>query len=218
MEQNQSIVVFDGKEIELLQNDGRNAITAEQLGIALEYSEPRIAVNKIFNRNIDEFVEGVDYTVTNLVTEAGMRESVLFFLDGIMLVSMLSSQPKAKNFRLWARQTLSKLIETGEIKPAQERNDKLYEKVIDYQQIALKAKDETIAVYKELLLEKSRPSRNQCGYTYKSYTLWTEEEDRKLVELRNEGRPYREIADMLERTHRSVKSRMDKLRSVSNEK
>lgn len=208
------IVVFDGKEIELLKEDGRNALTAEQLGMALEYSEPRIAVNKIFNRNIDEFQEGVDYAVTKLVTPGGQQESTLFYLDGIMLISMLSSQPKAKDFRLWARRTLSTLFETGEIRNERtetSKKERLYESLIDYQAIALKAKEETISVYKELLAEKDKKLMPNIDYGFKTYRKWTVEEDEKLSELVANGKTRREIAHILDRTVKSIQFRIEKI-------
>ena len=51
-------------------------MTREQIGSALEYSEPKVAISKIHTKHKDRLDKLS--TVTKLVTEAGIRETYLY--------------------------------------------------------------------------------------------------------------------------------------------
>lgn len=75
-------------------------ITREQIGTALEYSNPRIAIQKIHDRNADRL--NPLSTVTKLVTVEGGREVtrdvIVYTLRGAMEICRFSRQPKADKF------------------------------------------------------------------------------------------------------------------------
>lgn len=75
-------------------------ITREQIGTALEYSNPRIAIKKIHDRNADRL--NPLSTVTKLVTVEGGREVtrdvIVYTLRGAMEICRFSRQPKADKF------------------------------------------------------------------------------------------------------------------------
>lgn len=75
-------------------------ITREQIGTALEYSNPRIAIQKIHDRNADRL--NPLSTVTKLVTIEGGREVtrdvIVYTLCGAMEICRFSRQPKADKF------------------------------------------------------------------------------------------------------------------------
>lgn len=100
--------MFGQNEMSIFQND-KNEIfmTREQIGIALEYKNPRRAIADIHNRNkerLDKFS-----SVSNLRTEAGMRETVIYNEQGIYEIIRRSNQPKADEFYDWVYELLSKL-------------------------------------------------------------------------------------------------------------
>jgi prophage antirepressor-like protein len=68
--------------------------TREQIGTALEYKDPRVAITKIHKRHselLDEFS-----TVTNLVTVDGKeREVFVYSFKGVLVICRWSNQPKA---------------------------------------------------------------------------------------------------------------------------
>lgn len=67
--------------------------TREQIGRLLEYSDPRIAIAKIHERNkarLDKFS-----SVVNLVTEAGIRTATVYSFKGLLEICRFSNQPKA---------------------------------------------------------------------------------------------------------------------------
>lgn len=81
-------------------NNNEFYITREQIGTALEYSNPRIAIQKIHDRNADRL--NPLSTVTKLVTVEGGREVtrdvIVYTLRGAMEICRFSRQPKADKF------------------------------------------------------------------------------------------------------------------------
>lgn len=118
---------FNGLNLMAIKHEEDMWLTGEDIGRALEYVEPRIAIQKLFKRNQNELKK---YScVTKLVTQTpendlaiiengvatppaksdyeenatGQRRSVrIFNEEGVMILTMLSSQPKAADFRAWA--------------------------------------------------------------------------------------------------------------------
>lgn len=98
-------VSFDSQAIQVITHNGEPYITAREIGVALEYSDPKNAIAKIYNRNKDELERHMG--VVNLSTPGGVQEVKAFTEKGIMLISMFSNQPKAKAFRQWAVEVLT---------------------------------------------------------------------------------------------------------------
>jgi prophage antirepressor-like protein len=88
-------------------------MTAEQLGICLGYSNPRIAISKLFNRH--EYIKNDEFSVvTKLVTTDGKSyETRLFTEDGIYEITFLSKTAIAQVFRAWARKVIKEIRKTG---------------------------------------------------------------------------------------------------------
>ena len=110
---------FAGNEVDLYKGvDGEVYMTAKQLGEALEYKEPVIAINKIIGRN--EYLQNDEFSVVvKLVSTDGKRyDTRLLTEDGIYEVTMLSRQPKAQEFRFFIRELL-KGLRKGELKVVQ---------------------------------------------------------------------------------------------------
>lgn len=101
------LIKFQEQSIEMLNINGRPALTAETIGKALGYVDPRVAINKMFYAHKDEFEVGVDVTVTKTVTVTGEKDTNVFFSTGVVLLTMFSNQPLAKEFRKWAKQVLA---------------------------------------------------------------------------------------------------------------
>lgn len=79
-------------------------ITSVQLAEALGYSQPN-AVQKIYNRNRDEFTPEMSVTQFG---SAGMDAARLFSLRGAHLVAMFARTPVAKEFRKWVLDVLDR--------------------------------------------------------------------------------------------------------------
>lgn len=98
--------LFNSTQCDFWENDnGDIFMTREQIGSALEYSEPVIAISKIHNRHkerLDKFS-----VVTKLVSTDGKRyETTLYTAKGIYEICRWSQQPKADAFYDWVYELL----------------------------------------------------------------------------------------------------------------
>lgn len=78
-------------------NDNKDFyMTREQVGTALEYTNPKVAIAKIHDRNADRLnpLSGV----TKLVTPGGTQSTYIYTLRGVMEICRYSRQPKADKF------------------------------------------------------------------------------------------------------------------------
>lgn len=93
--------LFGALNVDVYQNDKHQYyMTREQIDTALEYSDPRIAIYKIHQRNADR-LDPLS-SVTKLVTQVGNhteeRELFCYNLRGVMEICRFSRQPKADAF------------------------------------------------------------------------------------------------------------------------
>ncbi len=96
---------FNGQPVQMLNHQAELWLPMEAIGDALEYKEPRQSIHKIYERNTDELN---DYScIVSVTTQGGSassqkRDIRLFNEEGVMILTMLSQQPKAADFRRWA--------------------------------------------------------------------------------------------------------------------
>jgi len=100
---------FEGLQCDIYQDEEDYYMTREQIGIALGYSSPRIAITKIHDRykeRLDKFS-----TVTKVVTVDGKtRDVILYSRMGIMEICRRSKQPKADDFMDFTWKVMTSLI------------------------------------------------------------------------------------------------------------
>ena len=92
---------FGALNVDVYQNDKHQYyMTREQIGTALEYTSPVVAVKKIHDRYADR-LDALS-SITNLVIEVGnhtqMRQTYVYNLRGVMEICRFSRQPKADAF------------------------------------------------------------------------------------------------------------------------
>lgn len=92
---------FGALNVDVYQNNkNQYYMTREQIGRALEYSTPVVAIKKIHDRYADR-LDALS-SITNLVTEVGnhtqMRQTYVYNLRGVMEICRFSRQPKADAF------------------------------------------------------------------------------------------------------------------------
>lgn len=129
------IQVYENPEVGHNRSQDDFWMTREQIGTALEYSDPRIAIYKIHQRNADR-LDPLS-SVTKLVTQVGNhteeRELFCYNLRGVMEICRYSKQPKANAFMdfcwdviaaLMRGETVSLKANQAEIK-RQERFDRM---------------------------------------------------------------------------------------------
>lgn len=98
-------VDFNGTAIQVHHADGDAWMTAESIGRALGYADPRDQVLKIFSQHRQE-LEPFSTTAKLAAVDQKSREMRVFNEGGVMIITMLSRQPRAAEFRLWAVQVL----------------------------------------------------------------------------------------------------------------
>jgi prophage antirepressor-like protein len=105
---NQEVVVrqeaFDDLQLSIIEQEGEEWFSAEDIGKALGMAEPRKTIVNLFNRNRDEF-EGL-YRVINLMTWMKSqrklpRRLTMFNPQGAYLLAILARTPKSKALRRW---------------------------------------------------------------------------------------------------------------------
>lgn len=101
--------MFEGNQMDIYQNENNDVfMTREQIGKALEYKNPRIAISNIHERNkerLDSFS-----VVTKLSTTDGKSyKTIIYNEKGIYEILRYSKQPKADAFYDWVYDLLSKL-------------------------------------------------------------------------------------------------------------
>lgn len=93
--------LFGALNVDVYQNDKHQYyMTREQIGAALEYTDPVRNISKIHDRNADRL--NPLSSVVNLTTEVGnhtqMRQTYMYNLRGVMEICRFSRQPKADAF------------------------------------------------------------------------------------------------------------------------
>lgn len=93
------------------QNDDQIWITSSQLAEALGYARSD-KITQIYNRNSDEFTQGMTLTLNLRVKGFGNgnteKETRIFSLRGAHLIAMFARTPVAKEFRKWVLDILEK--------------------------------------------------------------------------------------------------------------
>ena len=136
---------FGEVEVDIYRNESEEMfMTAEQLGEALGYVNPKKGISNIVARN--EYLKDSKFSGTlDLRTPGGTQETRVFNEDGIYEIAFKSNTKKAFEFRDWVRGIL-KSLRKGE-KQLVSRDD--IEKLLMEQEARIKAlmtgrKDETI--------------------------------------------------------------------------
>lgn len=106
---------FGEIQADIYSNENEMFMTINQLAECLEYSNGRKGIENILSRN--EYLKNPEFSVTLKLrgTDGKQYNNRVFTEDGIYEITMLSNQPKAKEFRAWVRKVL-KDLRTGKSK------------------------------------------------------------------------------------------------------
>lgn len=99
---------FHGLDLNIIDHAGQSWLTAEQVGLALGYSDTkaRTGITNLYNRHLDEFTEQ-DTCAIKLMAQGQRRDVRVFSQTGCHLLSFFANTPRAKEFRAWAKQALT---------------------------------------------------------------------------------------------------------------
>lgn len=131
---------FGALNVDVYQNDKHQYyMTREQIGTALEYSDPRIAIYKIHQRNADR-LDPLS-SVTKLVTQVGNhteeRELFCYNLRGVMEICRFSRQPKADAFMDFCLDIMESLMRGDSVLATPQMDAALSKEFIDVRLHAL---------------------------------------------------------------------------------
>lgn len=124
--QTSALETFNGQDMTVIGYDNEAWLTSFDIGTALEYSDPKESILNIYSRNKDE-LEPYSSTINLMVLDGKKRDTRVFNEEGVMLICMLSKQPRAAEFRRWAVGVL-KAYRHGEL--SGQDTDKLHRQLI----------------------------------------------------------------------------------------
>lgn len=152
---------FNNTSIEFMKKEDDIWVTARTLGIALEYSLPRRAIIKIFNRHRKE-LEAYSLEVT-LGSGSDSHPVRIFNEKGTILITLFSRKPKAEEFRDWLSDVAIEIRKKGYyIEPSREgqldqlMRNQLLLKNIQYKQMNQEEKMDLILKNQAEIKEKIR--------------------------------------------------------------
>ena len=102
-------LTFQNTTLSVINQNNKTFFTATDLGNALEYIQPSIAVMKIYDRNADEFTPEMTALV-EMKTAGGIQNVRIFSLRGAHLIAMFARTKIAKEFRKWVLDILDKEV------------------------------------------------------------------------------------------------------------
>jgi len=92
---------FGEVNVAVIDHNQERWMTGEDIGLALEYSEPRKSINNLFDRFKDE-LEEYSVDIKLMSTDGKQYDTRVYNEEGVMMVCFFSKQPKAAQFRKWA--------------------------------------------------------------------------------------------------------------------
>ena len=96
---------FDGLTVAIIDHNGEGWLTGDDIGKALEYSQPRDSIQNIFERN-REVLEEYSVTIKLMATDGKQYDTRVYNEEGVIIIGFLSKQPKAIAFQKSAAKIL----------------------------------------------------------------------------------------------------------------
>ena len=106
-------LTFKTTTLSVINQNNHTFLTAKDLGNALAYSDPVVAISKIYDRNADEFTAEMTALI-ELQTAGGKQQVRVFSLRGAHLIAMFARTKVAKEFRKWVLDILDREISQNE--------------------------------------------------------------------------------------------------------
>lgn len=118
--------LFDGESYPVIHEEGQSWLTSDSIGEALEYDAPRKSILKIYQQHSEELDEYS--SKIKITTNSGVRrEERVFNEQGVITITMLSQQPKARELRKEA----VGLLKTYRLKQSQSTTEPVLEMASD---------------------------------------------------------------------------------------
>lgn len=193
---------FFGTDVSIIDHNGQRWLTAEDIGLCLGYSsdKARQSINNLFNRHADDFTEA-DSTVIKLMTVDGkLRDVRVFSQSGCVTIAWAANTPKAKQFRIWAKQILVGHLESqADSHALSDRLESTLERMANSIDLLAQGMNATLLQHNTTAKYIGLLEMNQRGHV-----RITREIEKQVLELYAGGMPQPSIANLLRISKASV--------------
>lgn len=220
---------FGALNVDVYQNDKyQYYMTREQIGTALEYSDPRIAIYKIHQRNADR-LDPLS-SVTKLVTQVGNhteeRELFCYNLRGVMEICRFSRQPKADAFMDFCWDIMESLMRGDSVLATPQMDAALSKEFIDVRLHALfdsmkSLQDELKSTRKDLSeqIEEARATSNEALNTISNVSQCVHQiKDKQMDDAIRSTRNFTPRKDVMSDWRKKMYERINVIASINEMK
>ena len=146
---------FGEIEADIYSNGEEMFMTINQLAACLEYADKKMVENIIAH---NPYLKNAEFSFMQRVplTAGGTQQTRTFTEDGIYEVTMLSKQPKAREFRAWIRSIL-KALRKGEAKIVP---------MTDYQKKVIEARERNLSIKEQEIRAKKAKMLKELSQKY----------------------------------------------------
>ena len=220
---------FGALNVDVYQNDKHQYyMTREQIGAALEYSDPRIAIYKIHQRNADR-LDPLS-SVTKLVTQVGNhteeRELFCYNLRGVMEICRFSRQPKADAFMDFCWDIMESLMRGDSVLATPQMDAALSKEFIDVRLHALfdsmkSLQDELKSTRNDLSeqIEEARATSNEVLNTISSVSQCVHQiKDKQMDDAIRSTRNFTPRKDVMSDWRKKMYERINVIAAINEVK
>lgn len=169
-------------------DSGEFYMTRDQIGTALEYTDPRVAIKKIHDRNADRF--DTLSAVTKLVTTDGKAyDTYVYTLRGVMEICRFSRQPKADKFMDFVWNVMESLYNGNSVLAAPDQQTAVSNDTFKLMFDTLVKSQETTSTLVKSFIEDQKDSRTAMAAMMNTMSLLANhilEQNQRMLTAKNE--------------------------------
>lgn len=169
-------------------DSGEFYMTRDQIGTALEYTDPRVAIKKIHDRNADRF--DTLSAVTKLVTTDGKAyDTYVYNLRGVMEICRFSRQPKADKFMDFVWDVMESLYNGNSVLAAPDQQTAVSNDTFKLMFDTLVKSQETTNTLVQSFIEDQKDSRTAMAAMMNTMSLLANhilEQNQRMLTAKNE--------------------------------
>lgn len=178
-------------------DSGEFYMTRDQIGTALEYTDPRVAIKKIHDRNADRF--DTLSAVTKLVTTDGKAyDTYVYTLRGVMEICRFSRQPKADKFMDFVWDVMESLYNGNSVLAAPDQQTAISNDTFKLMFDTLVKSQETTTTLVRSFIEDQKDSRTAMAAMMNTMSLLANhilEQNQHMLTAKSEPVAESEIED-----------------------
>ena len=220
---------FGALNVDVYQNDKHQYyMTREQIGTALEYTSPVVAIKKIHDRYADR-LDALS-SITNLVIEVGnhtqMRQTYVYNLRGVMEICRFSRQPKADAFMDFCWDIMESLMRGDSVLATPQMDAALSKEFIDVRLHALfdsmkSLQNELSSTRKDLSerIEEARATSNEALNTISSVSQCVHQiKDKQMDDAIRSTRNFTPRKDVMSDWRKKMYERINVIAAINEMK